>query len=209
MSVWVMAGLLYVLLKERPLEKKDIVILVVSGILAGLLPIAHAHSFIVVVIITGLLCAVAGILCIVSYKDWDKLLYLLYGYAAPAGFISISLYSIFMAGGIENPHFMQWMPGWTAKGGLINSVIIWLKIWGVMIPLAIWGFFLLKRALIVEAFFVGFFVVFAISNFILFQPTGWDNSKLFFWAYFGFCALATVALSRGWHQTNKYISRSM
>jgi hypothetical protein len=189
MAVWVLVGIVDVLRDENGSDRKHRLILLGSSVLAGLLPIAHMHSFIVIAIVTGLLC-------IISYQRWlDLLLY----YVIPTSLLSLTLYLIFIAGGIENPNFMQWTPGWTAKGGLLAWIVMWIKIWGLMLPIAVFGFILLrKQPAVIQAFFLGFFGVFAFANLITLQPLAWDNSKLFLWAYFGFCGLAAVALAWGW-----------
>jgi hypothetical protein len=201
MSIWAIVGLLYVLL-DKGKEKSHPIILIGSATLVGLLPITHMHSFIVMVIISTFLGAVAFI-------NWYKSSFnLCFFYAIPAALLSITLYSLFIAGGIDNPNFMQLMIGWTAKGGWFGWLGMWLKIWGLMLPIATLGFFLLrKRPLLIQVFFLSFFAVFALPNLVLLQPTSGDNAKLLMWAYLGFSGLAAVALSWGWQQNNKYISR--
>lgn len=196
LAIWAMAGLIYVLLREEG-EKENRITLIASGILVGLLPITHMHSLIVVFLVTAPLC-------VTYFKRWRELLY----YAIPASVISITFYLIFISGGIENPNFIRWVPGWTAKGGLFSWLEMWIKIWGLMLPVAIFGFILLrKRSLIIKIFFSGFFLVFLLANLILFQPTFWDNSKLFLWAYFGFSGLAAIALSWGWRKGGRGVSK--
>jgi hypothetical protein len=198
-SVWALAGLVYVLL-ERGNRKHDKIILTISGVLVGVLPIAHIHSFIAIFVITLPLCYVASLL----RREWLDLAY----YVVPASVISIALYLLFIAGGIENPDFIKWYPGWTAKGGFWGWIVMWLKLWGLTLPLAILGFVLLRnRSLVIQTFFVGFFILFAVSNLLLFQPITWDNSKLFTWAYFGFSGLTTVSVAWFWRKAGKIISR--
>ncbi len=198
MAIWVLVGIIHVLQDEAGSERKHKFILLSSSFLAGILPITHMHSFIVLFIITGLLC-------IISYDRWRQLLFY---YAIPTGILALTLYFLFIAGGIENPNFMKWTPGWTTQGGLIAWVIMWLKIWGLMLPMTGLGFFLLcHQSAIVKAFFIGFLMVFAMANLIMFQPTPWDNSKLFLWAYFGFSGLTTMSLAWLWKHGGKYISR--
>lgn len=192
LAVWIMAGFLYVFLKSEPAKGQDKTILVVCGILAGVLPITHMHTFIVVVVITGLLC-----LCLI--KKWKLLLY----YVVPAGILSTLLYVIFIYGSIQNPsQFFVWQPGWVIVGGFLPWVKIWLYLFGIMIPLAILGWCILtkKAPSLVQNFFLGFFLLFILGNLFLIQPIPWDNSKLFFWAYFGFSGLATIAISWVWQQ---------
>jgi hypothetical protein len=151
-------------------------------------------------VITLPLCYVASLL----RREWLDLAY----YIVPASVISIALYLLFISGGIENPDFIRWYPGWNSKGGILGWVAMWFKLWGLTLPMAILGFVLLRKtSLIIQTFFAGFFVLFALSNLILFQPITWDNSKLFIWAYFGFSGLATVSLSWFWRKAGKTISR--
>lgn len=199
-TVWVMAGLLYVFLrreqKPKPaLTRNEKIILVLCGIGAGLLPIAHMHSFIVLVITSGLFA-------LLYLKQWQKLLW----YAVPAGIVSSILYWNFVKGGIQNPEFMRILLGWTAPVGnnplqhFFNWITMWWEIWGVMIPLAILGIPIARKSLSPArlAFLGAGFVVFGLANVILFQPIHWDNSKLFMWAYFFFSAFAVLVLQQLW-----------
>lgn len=157
-----------------------------SGIVAGILPIAHPHSFIAVAIISG-------IFCLLNIKKIKVLAY----YFIPATIVSVFLYLTFINGGIENKSFISFFPGWTSKG-LIDFFFMWWKLWGIMIPIASASYLLTFRNKnrLLSSFFLGFFAIFLVSNLFLFQPTTWDNSKLFFWAYLGFSALASHLIVR-------------
>lgn len=198
LAVWVLVGILAVVLTEGMSSRKRIIILLSSSTLAGLLPIAHMHSFIVIFIVTG-------VVCISAYRYWFDLFFY---YVIPTGCLSLTLYVIFISGGIENPDFMSWMPGWTATGGLVGWLVMWLKIWGVMLPLALLGFVALrKHSTSIQAFFLGFLMVFALANLVMLQPTPWDNSKLFLWVYFALSGLATAALAWLWKYGGRYFGR--
>lgn len=163
-----------------------------AGIGAGLLPIAHMHTFLVVVAITGLLS-------LVSFRKWKLLLY----YVVPATLLSSLLYFLFIHGGIENQdEFFTWYPGWTIKDGFVVWTKTWLQFWGPMIPLAVFGWFILRKKTshLVQVFFLSFFLLFAGANLILIQPIPWDNAKIFLWAYFGFSGLSAVALAWLWRK---------
>ncbi|MEP0875536.1 hypothetical protein NDA00_06745 [Funiculus sociatus GB2-M2] len=196
LSLWIMTGLVYILLnRKQAIGNRRI--LFVLGTLAGLLPIIHIHSFIVIIVVTGSLC-------LISYERWKELLF----YAVPAIIISIFLYLMFISGGIENPQFFQWLPGWTSTGGLIGWLKMWIQLWGIMLPIAVFGFFLLrKQPLIIKTFFFSFFLLFILANFFLFQPMRFDNTKIFMWAYLGFSGLAAVTLSWGWRRGGRTFSR--
>lgn len=199
MAIWALVGLLTVILVDRPTDptkprwatRPQILTLLASAILIGLLPITHMHTFIVMFILTS-------VLCLAAYRRWFDLFFY---YALPTTFIGGSLILIFVSGGIEKSNFIRWFPGWTAEPGLLPWLVLWAKIWGPMIPVALFGWWLLrKRSLPTQALFAGFFLVFAVGNLLLFQPTPWDNSKLFFWAYLGFSSLAAAALAWLWRR---------
>ncbi len=162
-----------------PLNKKRS-LLAIGGLLAGILPIAHPHSFIAVAVISGAFC----------FLNRSKFKILSF-YFVPAIFISFFLYLVFISGGIQNKSFVTFFPGWTSSD-FIDFFAMWWKLWGIMIPTAVVSFMLLFKSRDKNAFsfFSGFFILFILSNLFLFQPTTWDNSKLFFWSYLGFSGLA-------------------
>ncbi|MEM9002790.1 MAG: hypothetical protein AAGE59_04590 [Cyanobacteria bacterium P01_F01_bin.86] len=206
MAVWAMVGLLLVVLDrtegggDRALltRRQQNLVLGTASVLVGLLPITHMHSFIVMFIVTGAIC-------IAAYRQWFQLFFY---YVTPTAVIACILGLIFISGGIEKSNFIRWFPGWTAEPGLLPWLVLWAKIWGLMLPLALFGQILLrKRALVIQAFFGGFLLVFLVANLVLFQPVTWDNSKLFFWAYLGFAGLAATALAWLWRHGKHYFSR--
>ncbi len=188
-GVWVIAILFWILENKNLPEPKKHKLLLAIGLAAGIMPIAHAHSFIALIIITGLMS-------IVNYRRWRLLLW----YVIPATLLSGLLYYIFVAGGIERESFIRLLPGWTAPGGLFSWIHMWLLLWGTMLPAAIAGFFLMRRSMSknVQTFFIASFAIFALGNLVLFQPVQWDNTKLFWWAYLGFSGLAAYITAWLW-----------
>jgi hypothetical protein len=202
-SVWVLAGIFTVYFspnveKQKPLTKGQKILLVVCGLFAGILPITHMHSLIVLVIVGALL----GLILI---KQWQKLLW----YAVPAGILSTILYMIFVKGGIQNPEFMEILIGWTAPLGsspfehFLNWIKMWWEIWGPVLPVSIVGMWIAMKKLPLpnSVVLASGFVIFALGNLIRFQPIHWDNSKLFMWAYFFFAGLMTLVLQKFWRRT--------
>jgi hypothetical protein len=199
MTVWILTGFLYVLIhKDRLIRWQRELIMLLCGIAAGILPIAHMHSLIALVIITGCIS-------LVSWKQWKILAW----FVIPAGIVCSIFYFKFVAGGIQNPHFMQILIGWTAPKGWINWVRMWIDIWGFMIPAAVTGIFLAlskkKIPVAIKVFYLSFLAIFALGNIVLFQPVRWDNSKLFLWVYFGFCPVATICIQ--WLWRNKWVGK--
>lgn len=204
-GVWVLNLLLWGIKQKRDkknnyfhlnLQKK---LFLVAGILAGILPIAHMHSFIVLVLVTGVIC--------LSYKE--KFYELLY-FVIPAGILSTILYFNFVHGGIEVDNFMRISFGWTVnktlpQGASTSTMLIswatmWLKVWGAFLPLALFAIYRLKKN---RAVFLGFLAVFLVSNIITFQPTAWDNTKLFAWVYIGLSIAVVSILAEIWKKNFK------
>ncbi|MEM6445964.1 MAG: hypothetical protein AAF704_05270 [Cyanobacteria bacterium P01_D01_bin.123] len=201
LALWGLVGLLFVVQRSssRTGTAGDRWILVASSCAVGILPITHAHSFIVMLILSAAVVAV-------NLKRWRMLAF----YAVPGSILAISLYLTFIWGGIDSDRFARWMFGWTADNGLGGWILMWWQLWGVMLPTAIVGWFLLwRRPWLVKALFLGFFAIFALGNSILIQPIAWDNSKLFAWAYFGFAGLAAVAIAHCWHYRVRWLGRSV
>ena len=174
LGVWAIAGVLYVVSRNELASGVKIKILVVAGILAGVLPVAHAHSFIAVVFITGMIC-------LVNYRKWR----ILWPYVLIAGILSSILYATFILGGIENNSFATWHPGYTANGDFFDWMRMWSLLWGIMLPMAIFEIYSWRKNIEKSewAVYVAGLTLFVIGNLFLFQPIAWDNSKIFWWAY--------------------------
>jgi len=195
LAIWALVGIMCVLLDNPKNQPKNQLILFISSLLSGILAITHMHSLIALFFI---LIPVF----IVSYQQWQKLLFY---YIIPTTMIAITLYLIFIAGGIESSKFMTWTPGWTSQGGLWGWIMMWFKLWGLMLPVAVFGFSRLSgRSPVIKTFFFGFFMLFGVVNLITFQPIPWDNSKLFLWVYLGFSGLAAQSLSLIWTTKTKW-----
>lgn len=192
-AVWVLVGFLVVLRKPAN-SRYNRVILFLTGTLAGILPIAHMHSLIVLVITTGLIS-------FVNFKRWRELVW----FVAPAALISSFFFFNFVYGGIENPEFMIIHLGWTAEQNLVAWLIMWWRIWGVALVTGIAGlWFLRKEGNVSMPFFVGLWFVFALANIVIFQPIWWDNTKLFLWVYIGIAGSSALLLVKLWQNTLPY-----
>lgn len=194
LATWAFTLFVYGLLRPKNWSHREQMrVAILGGVLAGLLPISHMHSFLVLIV----LCAPIGLLLLRSRARF------ILTFAAAAGLVSIPLYLIFISGGIENPDFFSILIGWTAKGGLRGWIVQWAWQWGLMLPIASLGTVLAwkklgwKRTII----FSSFWLVFIIGNTILLQPIRWDNAKFFLWAYLGFSGLAAFVLTEYWKTT--------
>ena len=193
-GVWVLNLLLIAIhKKKKPTQQKKI--LFIAGILAGILPIAHMHSFIAIVIITG-------IICVYHKKKLQTLLF----FIVPATILSTLLYSTFIHEGIQIDSFMSILIGWTAPSGVLSWFIMWLNLWGTFVPSVIFALFYLKKNKNLQKYFpfyLGLIALFSIANLISFQPTKWDNTKLFAWVYLGFSILVAQLIMQLWNKSIK------
>jgi hypothetical protein len=154
------------------------------GLCAGLLPIIHTHSFLVLFFI----CAWLFIWDLKHIKHWI---------AFAVGTAIIALPFLFLIHGSGSGGFFKLLPGWYANESELNEffLLFWLKNWGIFLPLVVIGYFLkqyapkkssalsLKKN---KQFFLGVVVIFIIGNLIQFQPNIWDNTKVFVWVSFLF-----------------------
>ncbi len=204
-GVWVLFLLLNALdqpKKKFRLQKK---ILALTGVLAGILPIAHMHSFIAIVILSGTIIFSK----LYAAKNKKNFIYQVLYFVIPATLISNLLFFSFIFGGIEVTPFMSISLGWTAKGTLYQWAGMWLKLWGTFIPLVVlatWKYKLnqsfYKNNLAITL--VGFLLIFVLANIVIFQPTPWDNTKLFAWVYLGFSILVAKLLHYFWRISKNF-----
>ncbi len=149
-------------------EKKKFV---VAGVMAGLIPLFHAHSFMVV-------GGVAGSLWLMKPKRvW-------WYFFVPAGLLALPQLAYF-APQVANytAGFMRWQVGWTAHVQNDNWVWFWVKNLGlaaILIPVAWITAWKKDRKLF--WLYMPFAVIFVACNLWVFQPWENDNSKLLrFW----------------------------
>ncbi len=176
--------------ENRVLSKK---ILLLAGVVAGLLPIVHMHTFFVVVLFS---CWAF----LFSYKNIAA--WLLYG--IPAVSVSVLVYALYLSKGIDAGTFFSYHPGWMVQTGLIDWIVFWVKNWGIFLPLSLLGSTLAYRGKKKDLFYFSlfFWILFFLANLVQFQPQLWDNTKLFAWVYVGLatsCAYAIQTVYRALH----------
>lgn len=151
---------------------KDTKKYILAGIIAGLMPMVHTHSYLALGILSGTWF-------FVYYKEQDsKLSYILnwFSFGIPALLLSIPqlLYWTFNQSGSEG--FVRYHFNWA------NGSDLWLWFWIKNVGIV---FLLLIPALKYTSASLrkigwGFFMIFFIAEFIVFQPNNYDNNKLFY-----------------------------
>lgn len=189
-GVWILFTLLVALELKKKYIHKQKYLFVFAGILAGILPIAHMHSFITIVLVT------ATVLLFALLRQKHKLKFIAQAtyFVVPATVLSNILFFSFIFGGIEVSPFMTISLGWTAQGGFFQWVHMWILLWGAFLPIFLLAVLTIKPKKNLAAILAGFLVVFILANIVVFQPTAWDNTKLFAWVYLGFSILVSKFL---------------
>ncbi len=166
-----------------------------AGILAGLLPLVHAHTFLVVM-------AVGACLTMIFYASWRNWL-LFFLTATPVALPQILWLA--RSGGVKLSSYLGWQPGWDHAN--FNPVLFWLANTGLFIPLLLaallWrrpGFALPKR---VVKFYAPFLLCFILPNFFKVAPWIWDNIKILFWWYVASAPLVAWLLAQALKQQER------
>ncbi len=200
----------------------------IVGLLAGTLPLIHAHSLVFLFIISAFLFFFS----LQNWKNWIA-------FAAGVSVIAIPELIWLMAGSVTNTsEFIAWHYGWDLKEGE-NLLLFWIKNTGILILLLILSFGLIflpqqrEDAELEESkkvkgkrqksdaktldsristnhliFFLPFLFLFVISNAAKFAPWEWDNIKILIYCFVG--AIPFVAFLLAWlWEKNEVLSKAL
>jgi hypothetical protein len=165
--------------------------MIAAGVAAGLLPLVHAHSFVVVM---GMGACLA--LLFINWREW-------FAFFVVASVIAIPqlLWST-MHSSVNASTFFAFELGW--DHGQENPVLFWLKNTGIFIPLIFAavlikfdGYVVGKRLLL---FYLPFTLCFIIPNFVKMAPWIWDNIKVLYYWWLASSPLVALLLARLWQQ---------
>lgn len=164
----------------------------IVGLLAGLLPLIHSHTFLIIF-------AVSGFIALCDWRKWRSWA----AYFGGAVITSVPQLLFITSGTATSAgSFIGWDFGW--DNGDSNAAWFWLVNTGLFIPLLILALYLLtkrasgdlserysddpdgyvnaRRMLI---FFVPFLLCFAGANVLRLAPWIWDNVKILIYCYVG------------------------
>lgn len=167
--------------------------MIAAGVAAGLLPLVHAHSFVVVM---GMAACLA--LINIRWREW-------FAFFAVASAIAIPqlLWST-MNSAVDASTFFAWELGWDR--GQENPVVFWFKNTGLFIPLIFTaillkfdGYLVGKRLLL---YYLPFTLCFIIPNFVKLAPWIWDNIKVLYYWWLASAPLVALLLARLWRGSN-------
>jgi hypothetical protein len=163
--------------------------MIAAGIIAGLLPLVHAHSFVVVM-------AMAACIALLQ-RRWR----LWITFAVVASVIAIPQMWWSTRGSAVHPaSFFALEFGW--DHGEENPVRFWFKNTGLFIPLLVAALlwqgkdYLVPRRLLL--FYLPFTLCFIVPNVMKMAPWIWDNVKVLFYWWLASAPLVALLLSRLW-----------
>ncbi len=165
--------------------------MIAAGVAAGLLPLVHAHSFVVVM---GMAACLA--LLFINWRDWLTFFIVASVIAGPQ-----LLWSTWHSA-VNASTFFAWEVGW--DHGKDNPIWFWFKNTGFFIPLILAavlmkadGYLVRKRLLF---FYLPFTLCFIIPNFLKMAPWIWDNIKVLYYWWLASSPIVALLLARLWKQ---------
>jgi hypothetical protein len=161
--------------------------MIAAGVAAGLLPLVHAHSFVVVM---GMAACLA--LLHIRWREW-------FAFFATASAIAIPqlLWST-LNSAVNASTFFAFELGWDR--GQENPIVFWLLNTGLFIPLIVtailfkWNGYIVGKRLLL--FYLPFTLCFIVPNFLKMAPWIWDNIKVLY--YWWLASAPLVALFLAW-----------
>lgn len=169
--------------------------MIAAGTVAGLLPLVHAHSFVVVMVVGGSMALLQR-----RWRAWIV-------FCAVASLIALpQMWWSTHNSAVNAGRFLEWQFGWDR--GKEGAVWFWLRNSGLFIPLTIaalsWGRIggrkqpLVSRRLLL--YFLPFTLCFIIPNVLKLAPWIWDNIKVLFYWWLASAPLVALLLARLWQQ---------
>ncbi len=168
-----------------------------AGLIAGLLPLAHAHTFVVLMIVGACLA-----LLFPRWRLWFAF------FAAAAVLALPQMWWATRASAVKAGSFFEWTFGWDR--GQEDVFTFWLRNTGLFIPLLVAALAWRGRAAIVSGrllrFYLPFTLCFIIANVAKVSPYLWDNIKVLFYWYVASTPLVALLLVRLWRRAMRDVN---
>ena len=165
--------------------------MIAAGVIAGLLPLVHAHSFVAVMVVGGCIALLQR-----RWREWIT-------FAVIASVIALpQMWWSTHDSAVDATRFLDWQYGWDR--GQENAIWFWLKNTGLFIPLTIAAVLwrgkqpLVSRRLLL--YLAPFSLCFIIPNVLKLAPWIWDNIKVLFYWWVASAPLVAILLARLWRK---------
>ncbi len=173
-----------VTVKNDPMRR-----MIFAGIIAGLIPLAHAHTFVVVM-------GMAACLALIE-RRWRRWI----AFFIAAGLIAgPQLLWSTSHSAVNASSFFAWEIGWDR--GKENPLWFWFKNTGLFIPLLLIAILMRGKTYLISKrlllFYLPFTLCFVVPNFIKMAPWVWDNIKVLFYWWVASAPLVAILLSKLW-----------
>jgi hypothetical protein len=152
-------------------------LLFVAGILAGLMPLLHAHGFFAVMMVSAALALV--------FFSWDWL-----AFFVPAGILSLPQ-AVWLSGTGTRTSLFKLHFGWATGDDFPTFLALNFGLFLLTLIVAL--FFQTARA---RRFYAPFLLCFVVPNIVLLAPWPWDNIKVLLYWYLLSCPLVTAFMAR-------------
>ncbi len=166
--------------------------MIAAGVMAGMLLLVHAHTFITVM-------GMAGCLALIFFKErwreWAAFFAIALLFAVP------QMLWVMSGSHVEARSFIGFHFGWD-KAEDANIVFFWLRNLGLFIPLLLAALlwrgndYLIDRKWLL--FYLPFTLCFIGPNLVKLAPWPWDNIKVLFYWYVASVPLVALVLARLW-----------
>src|SRR4029077_19084188 len=162
--------------------------MLIAGLAAGLLPLIHAHTFLVVM-------AAAACLALIFHSLWRS--WLLFFVVALATSLPEILW-LAHTRAINAGSYVGWQPGW--DHGEHNVLWFWLVNIGFFVPVLLlallWRRADLALPRLLLKFYTPFLLFFIVPNLVKLAPWVWDNIKVLFIWYVASTPLVALLLAK-------------
>lgn len=165
--------------------------MIAAGVAAGLLPLVHAHSFVVVMAMAGCLALIH-----IRWREW-------FAFFAAASAIAIPqlLWST-LNSAVDASTFFAFEVGW--DHGQESPIWFWFKNTGLFIPLIFAAVLMKNDSYLVPRrvllFYLPFTLCFIIPNFVKMAPWIWDNIKVLYYWWLASAPIVALLLAKLWRQ---------
>ena len=165
--------------------------MIAAGVAAGLLPLVHAHSFVVVMGMAACLALIQ-----IRWRAW----FTFFAVASVVAMPQLLWSTIHSA--VDAGSFFAWEVGWDR--GTENPIWFWFKNTGIFIPLIFAavlskrdGYLVPRRLLL---FYLPFTLCFIIPNVLKMAPWIWDNIKVLYYWWLASAPLVALLLVKLWRE---------
>jgi hypothetical protein len=188
--------LVWEVIRERPSgdarrEARRMRHLIAAGVVTGLLPLVHTHSFAVIVA-----AAVCWMALFATRPGWLRFAEAVIVTAAP------SLVWLLAGSGMAASAFLGWQVAWDRGGD--NGFWFWLYNTGLVIPVLVAAFAWRGREPVVRRdlalLLLPFAGCFIVPNFLRLAPWIWDNIKFLFYWYVASTPVLALLVVRLWRR---------